>query len=149
MAGVASTAAPISAADRNFTLVIQFSPFDAKANRVRLLFGDGVVIRRIKGTHPHVASTLREGGVSLRFWNFSFLKSNLMGRDNFALTFFRIRHLSSITPGAVQDIRGFGNIGTEIQVLLSGDPRRCARTSHLRQQLRMPQVAMRPARQGT
>jgi hypothetical protein len=64
MAGVASMAAAISAADRNFSLVIQLLHLIRKANSVWLLYGNGEVIRSIKGTQYHVASTPREVGVS-------------------------------------------------------------------------------------
>jgi hypothetical protein len=64
MAGVASMAAAISAADRNFSLVIQLLHLIRKANSVWLLYGNGEVIRSIKETQYHVASTPREVGVS-------------------------------------------------------------------------------------
>jgi hypothetical protein len=53
--------AAISAADKNFSLIIQFLH---KANSVGFLYGDGEANRPIKGTYSHVASTPREVGVS-------------------------------------------------------------------------------------
>jgi phytoene/squalene synthetase len=63
MAGAASTAAAISAADRNFSLAIQLLHLMRNANSVWLLYGNGEVIGPIKGTHYHVPSTPREVGV--------------------------------------------------------------------------------------
>jgi hypothetical protein len=57
-------AATISAADRNFSLVILVLHLIQKTNSVWLLYGNGEVIRSMKGTHYHVASTPREVGVS-------------------------------------------------------------------------------------
>jgi hypothetical protein len=57
-------AAAISAADRNFSFVIQLLHLIQKANSVCLRYGNGEVTRSIKGTHYHVASTPREVGVS-------------------------------------------------------------------------------------
>jgi ribonuclease HIII len=48
MAGVASIAAAISVADRNFNLVIQLLHLMRKANGVWLPYGGGEVIRSIK-----------------------------------------------------------------------------------------------------
>jgi hypothetical protein len=56
-------AAAISAADRSFSLVIQFLHLNEKPH-VQLLYGNGEAIRPIKGTYPHIASTPREVGVS-------------------------------------------------------------------------------------
>jgi hypothetical protein len=61
MAGAASKAAAISAADRNFSLLIQLLHLIRKTS-AWLLCGNGEVIRSIKGTHYHVASTSREVG---------------------------------------------------------------------------------------
>jgi hypothetical protein len=52
--------AAISAADRNFSVVIHFLH---RASSVCLLCGNGEAIRPIKGTHSNVASTPLEVGV--------------------------------------------------------------------------------------
>jgi hypothetical protein len=76
--------------------------------------------------------------------NLGFRNSNLMVRNDSRPTLSCIRHLSFSAPGTVQNIRGFGNIGTGISVFLSGDPRRCARASYLRQSLLTPHLAVSP-----
>jgi hypothetical protein len=66
VAGAAGTAAAISAADMNFSLIIQLLHLRPKANSVWLRHGNRDVVRSLKGTSDHVASTLREDGVSGR-----------------------------------------------------------------------------------
>jgi hypothetical protein len=66
MAGVASVAAAISAADRSLSLVIRFSPLDVKSRQRLASLWKWSSDRPIKVTIPHLVSTPREACCAMR-----------------------------------------------------------------------------------